>query len=34
MFSEKDFERLWLLYKTEGEQNLGSYAAFNLTAKL
>ena len=21
MFSEKDFERLWFLYKTEGEPN-------------
>ena len=28
MFSEKDFERLWFLYKTEGEPNGVSINSF------
>ena len=28
MFSEKDFERLWFLYKTEGEPKGGSINSF------
>ena len=31
MFSEKDFERLWFLYKTEGEPNV--YDWFKKTQK-
>ena len=34
MFSEKDFERLWFLYKTEGEPNGVSINSFCIGNKL